>query len=186
MQSITDKEGIIRYLIDIRVNGDARTLVVKANTLLVNLLRDQLDLTGTKRGCELGDCGSCTVLLDGKPVDSCLVLAVEADGREVTTIEGVAQSGELDALQEAFVNYAATQCGYCTPGMILSAKALLTRNPQPNEQEVRKAIAGNLCRCTGYVHIVEAILAASQCQVVPEEGAIVHSSKAAKEVAECR
>ena len=183
MQSITDKEGIIRYLIDITVNGDARPLVVKANTLLVNLLRDQLDLTGTKRGCELGDCGSCTVLLDGKPVDSCLVLAVEADGREITTIEGGAPSGELDALQEAFVNYAATQCGYCTPGMILSAKALWTRNPHPAEPEVRQAIAGNLCRCTGYVHIVEAILAASRCQVVPEEGAIVHSDK---EVAECR
>ena len=183
MQSITDKEGVKRYLIDLRVNGDTRTLMVKANVLLINVLRDQMDLTGTKRGCELGDCGSCTVLLDGKPVDACLVLAVEADSREITTIEGVAQNGQLDALQEAFVNYAATQCGYCTPGMILSAKALLTKNPHPTEREVRQAIAGNLCRCTGYVHIVEAILGASQCKVVPEEGAVVHSTK---EVAECR
>ncbi len=179
MQSITDKDGVKRYLVNLKVNGDSHTAVVKANTLLVNALRDHLDLTGTKKGCELGDCGSCTVLIEGKPVDSCLVLAVEVDGREVTTIEGVAQSGQLDGLQEAFVNYAATQCGYCTPGMILSAKALLKRNPHPTEREVRQAIAGNLCRCTGYVHIVEAILAVSQCKVKPDEGAVVHSLKEA-------
>lgn len=183
MRSLTDKDNVKRFLIDLIINGDTRSVMVKANTLLVNVLRDQLDLTGTKKGCELGDCGSCTVLLDGKPVDSCLVLAVEADGREITTIEGVAQNGKLDALQESFVNHAATQCGYCTPGMILSAKALLTRNAHPTEREVREAIAGNLCRCTGYVHIVEAVLAASQCKTAPDEGAVVHS---AKEVGECR
>jgi len=161
MECIEDKYGIKRYLIQIVVNGDDRALLVTANTLLVNVLRERLDLTGTKKGCELGNCGSCTVLLDGKPVDSCLVLAVEADGCEITTIEGVAQSEELDRLQNSFVQNAAIQCGYCTPGMILSAKALLTRNPAPTEQEVRQAIAGNLCRCTGYVNIVKAVMAAA-------------------------
>jgi carbon-monoxide dehydrogenase small subunit len=161
MATITDKKGIQRYIVDLVVNGDPHTVVVKGNTLLVNVLRDELDLTGTKKGCETGDCGSCTVLLDGKPVDACLVLAAEADGCDVVTIEGVAAHGELDRLQESFVNNAAVQCGYCTPGMILSAKALVTRNPHPTETEVRKAIAGNLCRCTGYVNIVKAVLAAT-------------------------
>ena len=161
MERIEDKHGVKRYLIQITVNGDDRTLLVKANTLLVTILRDRLDLTGTKKGCELGNCGSCTVLLDGKPVNSCLVLAVEADGHDITTIEGVAQSDELDRLQDSFVENAAIQCGYCTPGMILSAKALLTRNPHPTDHEVRQAIAGNLCRCTGYVNIVKAVLAAA-------------------------
>jgi carbon-monoxide dehydrogenase small subunit len=119
MEHIEDKQGIKRYLIQLVVNGDLRTALVRANMLLVNVLRERLDLTGTKKGCEMGNCGSCTVLLDGKPVDSCLILAVEADGHEITTIEGVAQSDELDRLQDSFVNNAAIQCGYCTPGMIL-------------------------------------------------------------------
>ncbi|MBI4633725.1 MAG: (2Fe-2S)-binding protein [Deltaproteobacteria bacterium] len=152
----------MRYVISLIVNGDYLTVTVKGNTLLVDLLRQQLNLTGTKRGCKLGNCGSCTVLLDGKAVSSCLVLAVEADGREITTIEGVAQSEKLDKLQESFIDNAAIQCGYCTSGMILSAKALLTKNPHPTETEVRTAIAGNLCRCTGYVNIVKAILAAAE------------------------
>jgi aerobic carbon-monoxide dehydrogenase small subunit len=168
-QEITGKDGVKRYLITLNVNGDAHTVLVKGNAILTNVLRDELDLTGTKKGCELGDCGSCTVLMDGKPVDSCLVLAVEAEGREITTIEGVAANGELDAIQQSMINHAAVQCGYCTPGMVLSAKALLTHNPHPTEPEVREAIAGNLCRCTGYVHIVEAVLAASQGRVTPCE-----------------
>ncbi len=168
-QVITGKDGVKRYLITLNVNGDAHTVLVKGNAILTNVLRDQLDLTGTKKGCELGDCGSCTVLIDGKPVDSCLVLAVEADGREITTIEGVAANSELDAIQQSMINHAAVQCGYCTPGMVLSAKALLTQNPRPSEAEVREAIAGNLCRCTGYVHIVEAVLAASEGRVAPAE-----------------
>ena len=165
----TDTTGTKRYLVNLKVNGDDFTVVVKANAVLANVLRNELNLTGTKKGCELGDCGSCTVLLDGRPVDSCMVLAVEANGREIVTIEGVAQNGKLDALQESFINHAAVQCGYCTPGMILAAKALLTRNPHPSELEVREAIAGNLCRCTGYVHIVEAVLAASQGRTEPAD-----------------
>lgn len=161
-QVITDKEGIKHYMITLNVNGDDYTRVVKANTMLVNVLRDELDLTGTKKGCELGNCGSCTVLLDGKPVNSCMILAIEADGRTITTIEGISESSELDKVQESFINNGAIQCGYCTPGMVLSAKALLTRNPHPNEHEVREAIAGNLCRCTGFVNIVKAVLKASE------------------------
>jgi carbon-monoxide dehydrogenase small subunit len=162
METIPDKkDGITRHIIHLIVNNERYSLVVKANTLLVNVLRDHLNLTGTKKGCELGDCGSCTVLLDGKPVNSCLVLAVEADGHEITTVEGIALNDQLDTLQKAFIDHAAIQCGFCTPGMILSAKALLTSNPHPTEQEVREAIAGNLCRCTGYVNIVKAILSAA-------------------------
>jgi carbon-monoxide dehydrogenase small subunit len=166
-QVITNKDGVKHYLITLTVNGETHNLFVKANATLTNTLRDQLNLNGTKRGCELGDCGSCTVLINGKPVDSCMVLAVEADGCEITTIEGVAVNGRLDAIQESMHNHAAVQCGYCTPGMVLSAKALLTRNPHPTEAEVREAISGNLCRCTGYVHIVEAVLAASRGEVAP-------------------
>ena len=167
-QVITGKDGMKRYLITLAVNGDMHTLLVKGNTTLTNTLRDQLSLTGTKFGCELGDCGACTVLIEGKPVNSCMILAVEADGREITTIEGVAVNGRLDAIQESMHNHAAVQCGFCTPGMVLSAKALLTRNPHPTEAEVREAIAGNLCRCTGYVNIVEAVLAASRGELAPQ------------------
>ena len=150
------------HVVTLTVNDEEHAALVKANATLLDLLREELDYTGTKKGCELGDCGACTVLMDGRPVTSCLVLAVEADGHSITTIEGVEKDGKLDRLQEEFIKQAAVQCGYCSPGMILSGKALLMRNPHPTEREVREAIAGNLCRCTGYVRIVKAILAAAE------------------------
>lgn len=150
------------HVVRLVVNGEEHAALVKSNTTLLDLLREEFDYTGTKKGCELGDCGACTVLMNGKTVNSCLVLAVEANGHTVTTIEGLERNGKLDRLQEEFINQAAVQCGYCSPGMILSAKALLMRNPHPTEREVREAIGGNLCRCTGYVRIVKAILAAAE------------------------
>src|SRR5660398_190650 len=139
MQAIVDQEGVRRYLVSLTINGDPQTAMVKANTVLVNLLREEYDLTGTKKGCELGDCGSCTILLDGRPVNSCLVLALEADGSEIVTVEGLTERGELD------------------------------RNPDPTEEEIREAIAGNLCRCTGYVNIVRAIKAAAGQEASTQE-----------------
>jgi carbon-monoxide dehydrogenase small subunit len=159
---IVDKDGVKRYLVTVNVNGSDFTKVVKANTLLVNFLREELDMIGTKKGCELGDCGCCTVMLDGKAVNACLVLALDVDGREVTTIEGIADGEDLDIVQEKFIEHAAFQCGFCTSGMIISSRALLNENPSPSEYEVREAIAGNLCRCTGYVNIVEAVLDAAE------------------------
>jgi carbon-monoxide dehydrogenase small subunit len=145
-----------------KLNGEEVMVQVKPSALLVEVLRDQLELTGTKVACGEGECGACTVLLDGVPVNSCLVPALKAQGREVLTVEGLAPLGELHPLQEAFVEHGAVQCGYCTPGMLMSAKALLDLNSNPTEDEVRLAISGNLCRCTGYAKIVEAIKAASQ------------------------
>jgi aerobic carbon-monoxide dehydrogenase small subunit len=142
----------------LKVNGKEYDLVIPVNKTLTQVLREDLRLTGTKQGCSLGDCGSCTVLLNGKPVNSCLVLAVEADGQEITTIEGLAVDG-LHPIQKSFVEHGGIQCGFCTPGMILSAKALLDKNPTPSEPEIRAAISGNLCRCTGYQKIVESIAA---------------------------
>jgi carbon-monoxide dehydrogenase small subunit len=146
----------------IKLNGEEVTLQVKPSAMLVEVLRDQLELTGTKVACGEGECGACTVLLDGKPVNSCLVPALKAQGREVMTVEGLASLGELQPLQKAFVEHGAVQCGYCTPGMLMSAKALLDHNPNPTEEEIRLAISGNLCRCTGYAKIVEAVQAASR------------------------
>jgi len=145
-----------------RLNGEEVTIQVKPDALLVDVLRGQLELTGTKEACGEGECGACTLLLDGEPVTSCLVPALKAQGREVLTVEGLGSGGELHPLQRAFVEHGAVQCGYCTPGMLMSAKALLDRNPHPNEQEIKDAVSGNLCRCTGYVKIIEAIKAASE------------------------
>jgi aerobic-type carbon monoxide dehydrogenase small subunit (CoxS/CutS family) len=144
-----------------QLNGEEVTLAIEPDALLVDVLRQQLGLTGTKEACSEGECGACTVLLDGQPVTSCLVPALKAQGREVCTVEGLASDGELHPLQKSFIEHGAVQCGYCTPGMLMSAKALLDRNPHPTEQEIKEAISGNLCRCTGYVKIVEAIKAAS-------------------------
>lgn len=152
----------MKHQIQLWVNGESYDLLVEPRHTLLKVLREEIELTGTKKGCDSGDCGACTVLLNGKPVNSCLVLAVEVNGMEITTIEGLAKGNTLHLLQEAFIKYGAVQCGYCTPGMILSVKALLDGNPNPSEYEVRRAIAGNLCRCTGYVKIVQAIMAAAK------------------------
>lgn len=148
----------MKQSIQLRVNGQARALEIEPWRLLLDVLRDDLGLMGAKRGCDEGYCGCCTVLLDGKSVHACCVLAIRAAGHEITTIEGLAVAEKLDPLQEAFVARGATQCGYCTPGMILSAKALLVKNPHPTENEVKIALSGNLCRCTGYTKIVEAVM----------------------------
>jgi carbon-monoxide dehydrogenase small subunit len=145
--------------IKLTVNGEPCEVLVNPTQTLLQVLRGNLGLTGTKESCGLGDCSSCTVILDGKIVNSCLVLAVEAAGKDVLTIEGLSKGGQLHPIQKAFIEHGAIQCGFCTPGMILTAKALLDENPTPTEEEVRDAIAGNLCRCTGYVKIVEAIMA---------------------------
>jgi carbon-monoxide dehydrogenase small subunit len=144
------------------VNGIPYEVAIEPRQSLLQLLREELHLTGTKEGCSEGECGACTVLLDGTTVDSCLIFALEAQGREVTTIEGLAQGDQLHPVQKAFAEYGAVQCGFCTPGMILAAKALLDSNPHPTELEIRQGISGNLCRCTGYVKIVEAIQAAAR------------------------
>lgn len=151
----------MKKTIQLTINGQPIEAAVAPNQTLVQFLRDDMGLTGTKHGCGLGDCGACTVILDGKAVNSCLVLAVQANGSDVLTIEGLAENGNLHPLQQAFVDKGAIQCGFCTPGMILSAKALLDEKPNPTEPEIRTAISGNLCRCTGYQKIVEAIGEAS-------------------------
>ena len=148
----------MKHNIQLNVNREIYDVYVEPRRRLIDVIRDDIGLTGTKEGCGSGDCGACTVLIDGKPVNSCLVLAIDAKGKSIVTIEGLSNGGKLHPVQEAFIKYGAIQCGYCTPGMILSAKALLDENPNPAEEEVREAIAGNLCRCTGYVKIVKAIL----------------------------
>ena len=163
--------------IKLKVNRRAFTVSVKPTDILVDVLRDKLGLTGTKKSCGQGDCGACTVLMDGKAVNACLMLAMDAQGQEITTIEGLeGEDGTLHPLQEAFVENAAIQCGFCTPGMILSAKSLLDEIPHPTEEEVRQALSGNLCRCTGYAKIVQAVLDASG-----KMGASERSSKKPRE-----
>ena len=146
-----------RHNIVLSVNGKRISLEVESDRSLLDVIREDLKLTGAKRGCDNGDCGACTVLLNGKPVNACLVLAVQADGQDITTIEGVALDNELHPIQEAFVEHGAVQCGFCTPAMIMNAKALLEESPQPTRKEIKQAISGTLCRCTGYIQIVDAI-----------------------------
>lgn len=143
------------------VNGERICIQVEANWTLLRVLREELALTGTKSGCERGECGACTVIIDGRPVNSCMILAVEVDGCDIMTVEGEARDGKLSALQQAFIDHGAIQCGFCTAGMVMSARALLMRNPRPTEEEVTEAVCGNLCRCTGYKPIVTAVLDAA-------------------------
>jgi carbon-monoxide dehydrogenase small subunit len=145
------------------VNGEAREVLAPAHHTLLEVLRERLGLTGTKHGCELGECGTCTVLLDGQPALSCLLLPVECEGREIRTVEGMAERGRLHPLQEAFVELGAAQCGYCIPGILLTAQALLERDPHPSRERIAEALGGNLCRCTGYLKIFEAIEKAAGC-----------------------
>ena len=148
--------------ITLKVNGINYQMNIEPRRTLVEVLRENLGLTGTKKSCNEGDCGACTILMDGKPVASCLVLAIDAQGKEILTIEGLSEGEKLHPIQEAFLKHGAIQCGFCTPGMVMSAKALLDENPEPTRTEIRKAISGNLCRCTGYQHIVDSIMAASK------------------------
>jgi carbon-monoxide dehydrogenase small subunit len=150
------------HTITLIVNGQSETLQVPGNLTLLHALRDHLGLTGTKNGCEAGECGACTVLVNGEPYNACLILAVELDGREITTIEGLAENGKLTPLQQAFADLNAVQCGYCTPGVLMAATALLRRNPKPTQEEIQEALVGNLCRCTGYQRIIDAIMDAAK------------------------
>jgi aerobic carbon-monoxide dehydrogenase small subunit len=163
---VTDgNEAATARTIAVEINGERYEREVDARRLLVHFIRDDLDLTGTHVGCDTGNCGACTIHVDGAAVKSCMLLAVQADGTRIDTVEGLAGNGELHVLQQAFSDHHGLQCGYCTPGMLMSAKHLLDHNPEPTAAEVRKAIQGNICRCTGYVNIVEAVLAASKGEV---------------------
>ena len=155
------------HAIQVTVNGSLECVEVPSHWTLLQMLRDKLALTGAKNGCSAGECGACTVLMDGEPVNSCMLLAVEADGAEILTVEGLARDGQLDPLQTAFIEQGAVQCGFCTPGVLMAARALLDRNPDPSEEQVREALVGNLCRCTGYTRIVSAILQAAR---TPRQG----------------
>jgi aerobic carbon-monoxide dehydrogenase small subunit len=155
-------EVVSRKTITVTVNGESYEREVDARRLLIHFLRDDLDLTGSHIGCDTGNCGACSVLVDGVLVKSCMLLAIQADGAKIETVEGLAQDGELTGLQQAFSDHHGLQCGYCTPGMLMSATALLRSNKHPSEEEIRRAIQGNICRCTGYVNIVAAIKAAAE------------------------
>lgn len=162
----------MKHDITLTVNGELYSITVQSHHTLLQVLREQLVLTGTKNGCSEGECGACTVLLDGDPINSCLVLGVEANGRAITTVEGLADNGRLAPLQQTMVELGGTQCGFCTPGVLLSAHALLQRNPNPTEYEIRAGLVGNLCRCTGYVRIVDAVREAARLQ----QASLTHNS----------
>jgi carbon-monoxide dehydrogenase small subunit len=150
------------HKIYVTINGIDEQAVVASNMTLMRLLRESLALTGTKNGCSAGECGACTVLLNGEPVNSCMVLAVECDGAEIVTVEGLAGDKQLDPVQDAMIEAGGVQCGFCTPGILISSRALLDRNPKPSEDDIREALVGNLCRCTGYVRIIESVKAAAR------------------------
>jgi len=145
------------HRISLTINGEYEQVDVPSNLTLLQMLRDKLALTGTKNGCNAGECGACTVLLNGEPVNSCILLAVECDGAEILTVEGLAHDSQLDPVQQAIIDHGGVQCGFCTPGILISSRALLDRNPDPTEDEIREALVGNLCRCTGYLRIVDAV-----------------------------
>ena len=152
------------HRISLIINGEYEQVDVPSNMTLLQMLREKLAQTGTKNGCMAGECGACTVILDGEPVNSCMVLAVECDGANVVTVEGLAKDGVLDPVQQAIIDHGGVQCGFCTPGMLISSRALLDRNPNPTEEEIREALVGNLCRCTGYLRIVDAVKDAASRQ----------------------
>jgi aerobic carbon-monoxide dehydrogenase small subunit len=158
-------DAMNKVTVKTKINNRSYTLAVQANSTLLDVLREDLGLTGTKRGCEVGECGCCTVLLNGNPVNACLVLAPQIDGKEILTVEGLGKDGNLDSLQEAFLDHDAVHCGFCTPGMLMSAHSLLEKNPEPDEKQIRQGISGNLCRCTGYVQIVDAVNTAAEKQM---------------------
>jgi aerobic carbon-monoxide dehydrogenase small subunit len=150
------------HKINVSINGINEQLVVASNMTLMRMLRESLALTGTKNGCSAGECGACTVLLNGEPVNSCMVLAVECDGAEIVTVEGLVNDKQLDPIQDAMIEAGGVQCGFCTPGILISSRALLDRNPKPSEDDIREALVGNLCRCTGYIRIIESVKAAAR------------------------
>jgi len=150
------------HKITLTVNGEHEVVDVPSQWTLLQMLREKLALTGTKNGCTTGECGACTVMLNGAPVNSCMVLAVECDGAEIVTVEGLAHDGQLDPVQDALIEAGGVQCGFCTPGVLISARALLDRNPDPSEKEIQDALVGNLCRCTGYVRIIEGVKQAAK------------------------
>jgi aerobic carbon-monoxide dehydrogenase small subunit len=158
------------HRITLTINGSSEQVDVPSNLTLLQMLREKLALTGTKNGCMAGECGACTVMLNGEPVNSCMVLAVECDGAEVLTVEGLAKDGVLDPIQETIINQGGVQCGFCTPGILISARALLDRKPNPSEADIREALVGNLCRCTGYLRIIEAVHEASERQLQAASG----------------
>jgi carbon-monoxide dehydrogenase small subunit len=154
------------HKINVTINNELEQVVVPSNMTLMQMLRESLALTGTKNGCSAGECGACTVLLNGEPVNSCMVLAVECDGANILTVEGLAGDKQLDPIQEAIIEAGGVQCGFCTPGILISSRAFLNRNPNPSEEEIREALVGNLCRCTGYMRIIEAVKKAASLKTV--------------------
>jgi carbon-monoxide dehydrogenase small subunit len=154
------------HTINVTINNETEQVVVPSNMTLMQMLREKVALTGTKNGCSAGECGACTVMMNGEPVNSCMVLAVECDGARIVTVEGLAGDKQLDPIQEAIIQAGGVQCGFCTPGILISSRALLDRNPSPGEEEIKEALVGNLCRCTGYARIIDSVKAAAKVQLV--------------------